>query len=126
MLKPEIPQKPSQEELIDQLLSGGESLDSIIVAARARSEAKNRAAQSDIPPPIKQSEADWKGRKAWLLDGHPIYGELKEFFFPALTALKTDDQLTFSRQRDLLFKALYTILGDPPVEPEPVIEVEAL
>lgn len=84
---------------------------------RARAEERNRAAQADVPPPPAQTDPEWAARKAWLLDGQPIYGELRTFFFPAMLALQADDQVAFSRQRDLLFKALRTFLGDPPPEP---------
>jgi hypothetical protein len=103
-----------RDEAIDALIATGITREELFNTIAARAEAANRAAQAQLAPPTPQGQAAWLARKAWLLDGEPIYGELKEFFFPALLALQADDQAEYSRKRDLLFKALRTFLGDPP------------
>ncbi len=100
-------------DALDALMQG-KTPEEIITAIRQRSELKNRTAQADIPAPPVQPEDQWRARAAWLLDGQPIHGELKTFYGPAYRALKAGDQAEYSRQRDLLMKALFTIFG--PVE----------
>lgn len=109
-------QQSRRDSVIDDLLADSADPDEVIAHLRARAETRNRAAQATLPLPPSQADADFEARRAWLLDGQPIYGELKTFYFPALAALQADDQIAFSRQRDLLFKALRTIFGDPPPE----------
>lgn len=113
--KPQV----SRDAMIDTLLADGASRDEIFAAIGARSEARNRAAQADIPAPRVQTDEDFDTRRAWLLDGHPIYGELQTFYYPALAALRAGDQIEYSRARDLMFKAMRTFLGDGPPAPDP-------
>lgn len=108
---------------LSDLLASGASPDDLISAIRQHAEDTNRAAQAELATPPAMADTDWQARRAWLMDGQPIYGELKTFFWPALTALVADDQAEYSRQRDLLFKALRTFLGDPPPVIEAPIEV---
>lgn len=117
--KPKDNLVPLRTASIDSLLASGANEADVITEIRRRGEEKNRAAQANLPAPPAQPDPDWAARKAWLLDGQAIHGELKEFFWPALAALQADDQAVYSQQRDLLFKALRTFLGDPP----PVIEI---
>lgn len=90
----------------------GVDVDELLTAHRERSEQRNRDAQKSLRAPAAMLDSDWVARKAWLLDGQPIYGELKVFYRAALDALQADDQAEYSRQRDLLFKALRTFLGE--------------
>lgn len=122
---------PSQQKVdhLDGLLDS-QSPDDLIKAIRARSQERNRAAQAQIAAPPTMASDDWAARKAWLLDGQQIHGTLEEFYFPALEALQGNNQAEYSAKRDLLFKALRTMLGDiwnKPVErkPEDAIAVPA-
>jgi hypothetical protein len=98
---------------IDALLNEGNA-EAVIAAIRARAEERNRESQVEVPAPPTMPAQEWAARKAWLLDGQPIHGELKDFYFPAVVALRADNQAEYSAKRDLLFKALRTFLGDPP------------
>jgi hypothetical protein len=109
----------------DSLTAAGAGPEAIIGAIRKRGEDLNRAQQSTLPYPLPQPDADWEARKAWLLDGQRIHGEVKDFYLPALAALKADDQVTYSRQRDLLFKALWFLDNPPPLDPASVVEALA-
>lgn len=108
------------------LTTAGATLHDIIAAVRCDAEAKHVAAQRLLDPPPSQPDLAWAARKAWLLDGQAIHGELSQFYCAAFRALQADDQATYSKQRDLLFKALKTFLGVPhpeiaavaPAEPE--------
>jgi hypothetical protein len=86
-------------------------LDDVIAELRRQAEENNRAAQAELPAPVEQGSDEWVARKAWLLDGQAIHGEVKTFYAPAYRALVSDDQVAYSRQRDLLMKALITIFG---------------
>jgi len=112
---------PTAPGTLDELATAGATQDELIAVIRYRSEQKNRADQGKLATPPAQPAPHWAARKAWLLDGQAIHGDLKEFFWPAFLALQADDQVAYSQQRDLLFKALRTFLGDPPppVEAQP-------
>lgn len=110
--------KTGKQEVFDSLLEG-HSPEELIQAIRARSQERNRGAQQQLAAPPTMAADEWAARKAWLLDGVQIHGTLEEFYFPALTALQADNQAEYSAKRDLLFKALRTMLGDTwnkPVE----------
>lgn len=113
----EIPDQQRQQRMavLDTLLSGGK-VEDLMADLRARAEENNRAAQLVLPLPATQPESDWTQREAWLHDGQPILGELKLFAWEAYRAAKAGDQVAFSRQRDLLYKAVLTFVGLPPAE----------
>lgn len=121
---PETPETPTKQTADDQQLRresiieelADSNLDELMAAAKARKEERNRIAQAQLPPPPAMQPTEWAAREAWLHDGQAIHGELKEFAWAAHRAAKAGDQVTFSRQRDLLYKAVLTFVGLPPVE----------
>lgn len=107
---------PTIDELLDSLVAQGKSRDDVLSEYSTRLELRNRTDQAKLATPLPQPALAWAAREAWLHDGQPIHGELKMFAHAAYRAAKAGDQATFSRQRDLMYKAVLTFVGVPTEE----------
>lgn len=98
---------------VADVLDAGADHGELFNAISGLAQEKTRAKQSEIPSPPPQSDEHWNQRKAWITDGKPLYGTLDIFLLAGLKALTENDQVEYSRQRDLMFKAVLTMLGNP-------------
>lgn len=105
----------------DHLIREGATTEHLMMAIQHNAQEDNCDKQKHIPPPTTQPDEHWANRKRWLLDGQPIHGTMQDFYYPALECLRRDDQVGYSRNRDMLFKAIRTWAGDPPPK---IIDVE--
>lgn len=99
---------------VADLLEAEASHAEIFNAISGLAQEKTRERQSHIPAPPAQPDDHWNQRKAWITDGKPLYGTLDTFLLAGLKALAENDQAEYSRQRDLMFKAVLTMLGPNP------------
>lgn len=97
--------------LLDDLLEQGLTEEDILIALRQKNHARFVSRQEALPlKPLLDADG-WTEHKAWHLDPQPVYGELKDFYIAGRVAMEGDDQVGFSRQKDLLFKAVGTFLA---------------
>lgn len=114
----------AREADLAQLMEG-RTPDEFIAEVRTLARNQHLRKQTELPLPAKMGSAGWAARKEWLLSPTPVYGELQEFAWAAKRALVADDQEEFSRQRDLLYLAVMTVIGDEPKK-QPTVDSENL
>jgi hypothetical protein len=92
----------------------------LIALIRQQAQAAHREKLAAVAPAAPMADEHWAARRELLLNGEQVHGTLEDFYFPALAAMRANDQAEYARQLDLVFAALRTMLGDPlPAAPVP-------
>lgn len=101
-------------DTVESLLSEGAKLEDVVAGLHEIRRADSLVKGRSLKAAPARADNDWQEHEAWLHDGIEVYGELKEFVWPAYRAGKAGNQAEFAYQKDLLYKAVLTFIGPPP------------